>query len=68
MLTGVLSEGKSGALVLFYIFILLFFKESFFKICLRWLTQRNIVVIPKSTNPKRIADNIHVKIEFFLLV
>ena len=35
-------------------------KKSIAQVAIRWLTQRDIVVIPKSTNPKRIKENLNV--------
>lgn len=34
--------------------------KSVAQVALRWLTQRNIVVIPKSTRPERMAENLDV--------
>jgi diketogulonate reductase-like aldo/keto reductase len=36
------------------------YQKSVGQICLRWLIQRNIVPIPKSTNATRIKENINV--------
>ena len=36
------------------------YDKSAVQIALRWLIQRGIAVIPKSVNPKRIAENIDV--------
>jgi diketogulonate reductase-like aldo/keto reductase len=38
--------------------------KSVGQIILRWLFQRDIVSIPKSTNPKRLKDNISVIVQF----
>ncbi|XP_065931753.1 aldo-keto reductase family 1 member B1-like [Magallana gigas] len=35
-------------------------KKSIAQVCLRFLLQRNIVVIPKSVNPQRIKENIDI--------
>ncbi|WP_372754017.1 aldo/keto reductase [Mariniflexile sp.] len=34
--------------------------KSVSQICLRWIIQHNVVVIPKSTSPNRIAENIQI--------
>ena len=42
------------------------YKRSAGQVILRWLTQRGIVVIPKSVTPSRIEEN--AKVEFFALI
>lgn len=34
--------------------------KSIAKICLRWIIQQDVIVIPKSTTPERIKENIHL--------
>nr|WP_321358509.1 aldo/keto reductase [uncultured Draconibacterium sp.] len=35
-------------------------KQSIAKVCLRWITQHDVVVIPKSTTQERILDNLNL--------
>jgi diketogulonate reductase-like aldo/keto reductase len=44
------------------------YNKSAGQICLRWNTQRNVVVIPKSVTPSRIKENISVCDFFFCFV
>jgi diketogulonate reductase-like aldo/keto reductase len=60
--------GKEGTKILEDPYILELAKKhnkSVGQIILRWLFQRDIVSIPKSTNPKRLKENISVIVEFF---
>lgn len=34
--------------------------KSVSQVCLRWIIQHDVIVIPKSTSPKRIEENIHL--------
>jgi diketogulonate reductase-like aldo/keto reductase len=34
--------------------------KSVSQICLRWIIQHEVVVIPKSTNPKRMLENMDI--------
>ncbi|WP_439129718.1 aldo/keto reductase [Polaribacter sp.] len=35
-------------------------RKSVAQVCLRWIIQHNVIIIPKSTSPKRIEENIHL--------